>query len=143
MTKEEVLQGALSLNGNDRKYTVTVEGDKITIQSEFSANATGTRTGTFCCVAHLNNDNTYVETHSARDGRQSQFGKVVKVQKSISFTFGGESDAVEVKKEYFSSEEIDMSEFFHRYNIFFISNHIGSRFLQQKSCRFRLLRQTE
>ena len=43
MTKQEVLQGALALNGNDKKYTVTVEGDKITIQSKFSANAISTR----------------------------------------------------------------------------------------------------
>ena len=106
MTKEEVLQGALALNDSDKQYTVTVEGDTITIQSKFSANATGTRTGTFRCVAHLNDDNTYVETHSARDGRRSQFGKVVKVQKSISFTFGGGSDTVEVEKESFNSEDI-------------------------------------
>ena len=106
MTKQEALQGALALNGSDKQYTVTVEGDTITIQSKFSANATGTRTGTFRCVAHLNDDNTYVETHSARDGRRSQFGKVVKVQKSISFTFGGGSDTVEVEKESFNSEDI-------------------------------------
>jgi len=106
MTKQEVLQGALTLNGSDKQYTVTVERDTITIQSKFSANATGTRTGTFRCVAHLNDDNTYVETHSARDGRRSQFGKVVKVQKSISFTFGGGSDTVEVEKESFNSEDI-------------------------------------
>ena len=106
MTKQEVLQGALTLNGSDKQYTVTVESDTITIQSKFSANATGTRTGTFRCVAHLNDDNTYVETHSARDGRRSQFGKVVKVQKSISFTFGGGSDTVEVEKESFNSEDI-------------------------------------
>ena len=106
MTKQEVLQGAITLNGSDKQYTVTVESDTITIQSKFSANATGTRTGTFRCVAHLNDDNTYVETHSARDGRRSQFGKVVKVQKSISFTFGGGSNAVEVEKESFNSEDI-------------------------------------
>ena len=106
MTKQEVLQGALTLNGSDKQYTVTVESDTITIQSKFSANATGTRTGTFRCVAHLNDDNTYVETHSARDGGRSQFGKVVKVQKSISFTFGGGSDTVEVEKESFNSEDI-------------------------------------
>ena len=106
MTKEEVLQGALALNGSDKKYTVSVEDDRITIQSKFSANAIGTRTGTFCCVAHLNNDNTYVETHTAHDGRRSQFGKVVKMQKSISFTFGGGSDTVEVERESFSSENI-------------------------------------
>ena len=106
MTKQEVLQGALTLNGSDKQYTVTVERDTITIQSKFSANAIGTRTGTFRCVAHLNDDNTYVETHSARDGRRSQFGKVVKVRKSISFTFGGGSDTVEVEKESFNSEDI-------------------------------------
>ena len=108
MTKEEVLQGALTLNGSDKKYTVSVEGDRITIQSKFSANAIGTRTGTFCCIANLNNDNTYVETHTAHDERRSQFGKVVKVQKSISFTFGGGSDTVEVERESFSSENIKM-----------------------------------
>ncbi len=106
MTKEEVLRGALALNGSDSKYTVAVEGDKITIQAKFSANATGTRMGVFSCVAHLNDDNTYVETHTAHDGRRSQFGKVVKVQKSISFTFGGGSDEVEVEKEGFNSEDI-------------------------------------
>lgn len=106
MTKEEVLQGALALNGSDKKYTVTVEGDKITIQSKFSANAISTRKGTFCCVAHLNNDNTYVETHTANDGRRSQLGKVVRVQKSISVTFGGGSDTIEVEKESFNSEDI-------------------------------------
>ena len=105
MTKQEVLQGALSLNGSDKKYVVTVGDNKIVIESKFNANATGTRKGTFRCIAHLNDDNTYVETHSAHDGRRSEFGKVVKVQKSISFTFGG-NDGVEVKKETFNSEDI-------------------------------------
>ena len=31
MTKQEVLQGALALNGCDKKYTVTVDSDKIII----------------------------------------------------------------------------------------------------------------
>ncbi|MBQ9131362.1 MAG: hypothetical protein IJX62_02675 [Clostridia bacterium] len=106
MTKQEVLQGALALNGSDQKYIVTVEDDKIMIESRFNANATGTRRGTFRCIAHLNDDNTYVETHSAHDGRRSQFGKVVTVQKSISFTFGGNSGTAEVEKESSDSEEI-------------------------------------
>lgn len=105
MTKQEVLQGALDLNGSDKKYVVTIEDNKIIIESKFNANATGTRKGTFRCVAHLNDDETYIETHSAHDGRRSEFGKVVKVQKSISFTFGGK-DEVEVEKETFHSEEI-------------------------------------
>lgn len=106
MTKQEVLQGALALNGSDKKYVVTIEDNKIIIESRFNANATGTRKGSFRCVAHLNDDNTYVETHSAHDGRRSEFGKVVKVQKSISFTFGGNNETVEVEKETFNSEEI-------------------------------------
>ena len=106
MTKQEVLQGALDLNGSDKKYVVTIEDNKIIIESQFNANSTGTRKGSFRCVAHLNDDNTYVETHSAHDGRRSEFGKVVMVQKSISFTFGGDDDAVEVEKETFNSEDI-------------------------------------
>ena len=106
MTKEEVLQGAIALNGSDKKYIVTVEDNKIIIESKFNANATGTRRGTFRCIAHLNGDNTYVETHTAHNGRRSQFGKVVKVQKSISFTFGGDGATVEVEKESFNSEDI-------------------------------------
>lgn len=106
MTKEEVLQGALALNGSDKSYAVTVKDDKITIQSNFSANATGTRAGTFRCVAHLNDDNTYVETHVAHDGGRSEFGKVVKIQKSITLSFGGENGKIEIEKESFNSEEI-------------------------------------
>ena len=105
MTKQEVLQGALDLNSSDKKYVVTIEDNKIIIESKFNANATGTRKGTFRTVAHLNDDETYVETHSAHDGRRSEFGKVVKVQKSISFTFGG-NDGVKVEKEAFNSEDI-------------------------------------
>ena len=106
MTKQEVLQGALALNGDGKKYTVTVEGDTITIQAKYSANATGTRKGTFQCSAHLHDDQTYVETHDSHEGGRSTFGKSVKVQKSISFTFGGDSDAIEVEKESFNSEDL-------------------------------------
>ena len=106
MTKQEVLQGALALNGDDQKYTVTVEGDTITIQAKYSANATGMRKGTFQCSAHLYDDHTYVEMHKSHDGGRSMLGKSVKVQKSISFTFGGDSGTVEVEKESFNSEEL-------------------------------------
>lgn len=106
MTKQEVLQGALALNGDGKKYTVTVEGDTITIQAKYSANATGTRKGTFQCSAHLHDDQTYVETHKSHDSGRSTLGKSVKVQKSISFTFGGDSDAIEVEKESFNSEDL-------------------------------------
>ena len=106
MTKQDVLQGALALNGSNEKYTITIEENKIMIESKFNANATGTRRSTFRYIAHLNDDNTYVETHSQHDGRRSQLGKVVKVKKSISFTFGGDDKTVEVEKETFNSEDI-------------------------------------
>ena len=106
MTKQEILQGALALNGDDKKYRVTIEDDKIIIQARYAANATHTRDATFRCIAHLNDDNTYVETHTDYDGRRNGFGKAVKVQKSISFTFGGEGDSVKVEKETFNSEDI-------------------------------------
>ena len=85
MTKDEVLQGALALNGNDKKYTVTVKGDKIIIEARYSSLK---RNATFRCVAHLNDDKTYVETHSAHDGTRSEFGKVAIAQMSISFSLG-------------------------------------------------------
>lgn len=104
MTKEEVLQGALALNGDEKKYIVTVEDNKIILQTEYRASIG--RTGVFKCVAHLNDDNTYVETNSSHDGRRNELGKVIKVQKSISFTFGGESKTIEVEREEFNSEDI-------------------------------------
>lgn len=106
MTKEEVLQGALALNDENKKYIVTVEENKIIIQSKYYATPTHTRTGTFRCIARLNDDNTYVETHSDNNGRRMQCGKVAKVEKSITFTFGGKNDAVEVEKDEFNSEDI-------------------------------------
>ena len=100
MTKEEVLQGALALNGDGKGYVVTVEGDRIVIQTEYSA----IRDGSFCCVAHLNDDNTYVETHTDNSGRGSLGGKSVRVKRSISFTFG--DGGVEVEKKAFNSQEL-------------------------------------
>ena len=106
MRKAEVLQGALALNGDDKKYTVSTEGDKIIIEAKYSANLARTRKGTFRLIAPLNDDNTYVETNSVHDGRHSSFGKSIKIKKSISFSFGSENDTVEVKREDFNSEEI-------------------------------------
>lgn len=106
MTKCEVLEGALALNGDNKKYTVATDGDKIIIEAKYRANIAGTRSGTFRCVAHLNDDNTYTETHSDSDGGDAMGGKVVKVQKSFWFTFGGESGEMEAEKDEFNSEDI-------------------------------------
>jgi hypothetical protein len=104
MTKDEVLQGALALNGDDKKYTVSVGDDKIIIEAKYYGSPK--RNATFRCVAHLNDDKTYVETHSDHDGSRSEFGKVAIAQKYISFSFGEKSNTIEAKKESFNSENI-------------------------------------
>ena len=51
MTKQEVLQGALALNCNDKKYTITVKGDKIIIETKYRGSRV--RESTFRCIAHI------------------------------------------------------------------------------------------
>ena len=102
MTKQEVLQGALSLNGDDKKYTITVEDDKIIIETKYYG--TPKRKATFRFIAHLRDDNTYTETSFDSDGYSMQYGSFTKTKKSVSFTFGGKNENVEVEKDSFDSE---------------------------------------
>ena len=102
MTKQEVLQGALSLNGDDKKYTITVEDDKIIIETKYYG--TPKRKATFRFIARLRDDNTYTETSFDSDGYSMQYGSFTKNKKSVSFTFGGKNENVEVEKDSFDSE---------------------------------------
>ncbi len=102
MTKQEVLQGALSLNGDDKKYTITVEDDKIIIETKYYG--TLKRKATFRFIARLRDDNTYTETSFDSDGYSMQYGSFTKNKKSVSFTFGGKNENVEVEKDSFDSE---------------------------------------
>ena len=72
MTKQEVLQDALALNGSDKKYTVTVEGDKIIIETKYRG--TRARESTFRCIAQLKDNKTYTETTYDFDGYRKQYG---------------------------------------------------------------------
>ena len=94
MTKQEVLQGALKLNGSDKKYTVTVEGDKIIIETKYCGSRM--RESTFRCIAKLKDDRTYTETTSDFDGYRTQYGVR---KKAVSYCLDG-------SKEVFDSEEI-------------------------------------
>ncbi len=94
MTKQEVLQGALALNSSDKKYTVTVEGDKIIIETKYRG--TRVRESTFRCIAHLKADNTYTESTYDFDGYRQQYGVR---KKAISYCLDG-------SKQTFDSEEI-------------------------------------
>ncbi len=94
MTKQEVLQGALALNGSDKKYTVTVENDKIIIEIKYRGSRV--RESTFRCIAQLKDDKTYTETTYDFDGYRSQYGVR---KKTVSYCLDG-------SKEVFDSEEI-------------------------------------
>lgn len=102
MTKYEVIEGALALNGDYKDYVVTTEGDKIIIETKYNSRAIHKRTGTFRCVAHLNDDNTYTEVHYANDGGYAYYGKA----SSVSFSFGKKGDGSGIAKEEFNSEKV-------------------------------------
>ncbi len=94
MTKDEILQGALALNGSDKKYTVTVESDKIIIETKYRG--TRVRETTFRCIAHLKDDNTYTEATYDFNGYRRQYGIR---KKTVSYCSDG-------SKEVFDSEAI-------------------------------------
>lgn len=94
MTKEDVLQGALTLNESDKKYTVSVEGDTIIIETKY--HGTRVRESTFRCVAQVKDDKTYTETTYDFDGYRKQYGVR---KKAVSYRLGE-------SKEAFDSEEI-------------------------------------
>jgi len=94
MTKQEVLQGALSLNDGDKKYTVTVEGDKIIIETKYRGSRV--RESTFRCIAQLKDNKTYTEKTYYFDEYRKQYGAR---EKSASYRLDG-------SKEVFDSEEV-------------------------------------
>ena len=99
MTKEEVLQGALTLNGDDKKYTVTVENDAITVRTKSDSG------DVFRCTAHLNDDNTYVETHAAVGIGPDYGGKAASASVTFSFSRNKNSEKIEVEKRSFKSAD--------------------------------------
>ncbi len=94
MTKQEVLQGALSLNGSDKKYAVRIEGDKIIIETRYSDACV--RKSMFRCVAQLKDDKTYTEATYDFDGCHKQYGVRKKI---VSYSLDG-------SKSVFDSEEV-------------------------------------
>lgn len=95
MTKQEVLQGALALNGSDKDYTVTVNDDKIIIEMKYRG--INMREAKFRCIARLKDDGTYTETNYAGDGYHIQYGKIH--TKTVSCS-------LDRSKEVFESKEI-------------------------------------
>lgn len=118
MTKQEVLNGALALNGEEKNYIIKVEGDKIIIEVKykdaivFSPLSPREDLSIFRSIACLNDDKTFVEIHKHIESSKGifKFMKSVsyghKVEKSISFGYNkntGKTGAVVVNfnsKEY-------------------------------------------
>jgi hypothetical protein len=66
MTKQEVLQGALALNGEEKDYTVAVDGDRIIIERKHSE--TPYAKTAFRYIALLKNNNTYIDAYFDKYG---------------------------------------------------------------------------
>ena len=65
-TKQEVLQGALALNGEEKDYTVAVDGDRIIIERKHSE--TPYAKTAFRYIALLKNNNTYIDAYFDKYG---------------------------------------------------------------------------
>ena len=120
---QEVLQGALSLNGDDKKYVITVEDNKIITTVKwmdavlFAPNAVTDEVKQFKFIAKLNEDGTWLEidesksvTKSAGAGgfsmNYSSFkGKEIRFNKTIAFGKNREDGSVGVIQIAFNSEE--------------------------------------
>ena len=102
MTKQEVLQGATALNGDDKNYTVTTDGDKIILETQYYG--TVKRKAIFRFTVRLRGDGTYTESCYNNDGHSVQYGSFSKSQKSVSITFGKGGGKPEIENESFDSE---------------------------------------
>lgn len=94
MTKQEVIEGALTLNDNYKKYTVTTDGDKIIIEAKY--HDIPSRESTFRCVARLKDNNTYTETTCDLAGSGVRYGVR---KKAVLYTLNG-------TKETFDSKDV-------------------------------------
>lgn len=123
LTIQQVLYGALALNGNDKKYIVTVEGNNIITTVKwmdatfFAPNLVTNEMREFKFIATLNNDNTWSELDetetiqkTAGPGglsmRKSFFvGKTYRYSKTIALGKKNGSDKVGLVSGTFSTQE--------------------------------------
>ena len=123
MNKEEVLKGALALNGNDKNYTISLDGDRIIMQVKwmdavhFAPDAVTDEMRSFSFSVTLGQDGTYTELDQAQkrsaeftagglSGSYSSFkGTQISFNKTISFSKDRSSGETGVNAYTFSSEE--------------------------------------
>lgn len=123
MTKKEILEGALSLNGDDKKYTVAVDGDKITMSIKwmdavlFTADSVSDEMKSFQFIVTLHDDNTWTELDKSKSsnvtvgrggisgGYSSFSGKSISFNKTIALGKKKDEDEAGIVKFEFNSEE--------------------------------------
>jgi len=123
MNIQEVLQGALALNGDDKKYSVTVEGDKIITTVKwmdavfFAPDSVTDEVRQFKFIAKLNDNNTWLEIDESKSVKKSAGmgglsmnyssfkGKEISFNKTIGIGKNREDGSVGVIKIEFNSEE--------------------------------------
>lgn len=123
MNIQEVLQGALALNGDDKKYSITVEGDKIITTVKwmdavfFAPDSVTDEVRQFKFIAKINDNNTWLEIDESKAVKKSAGigglsmnyssfkGKEISFNKTIGIGKNREDGSVGVIKIEFNSEE--------------------------------------
>ena len=123
MNIKEVLQGVLALNGDDKKYVITTEDNKIITTVKwmdavlFSSDSVTDEMKEFKFIAKLNDDGTWSETDESKSVKKSVGsggmsmsysgfkGKQISFNKTIAIGKNKEDGSVGVVKFQFNSEE--------------------------------------
>lgn len=123
MNMQEVLQGALSLNGDDKKYVITVEGNQIITTIKwmdavfFAPGSVTDEIKEFKFIAKLNDNGTWLEVDESKSIKKSAGmgglsmnyssfkGKEISFNKTIGIGKNREDGSVGVIKTEFNSEE--------------------------------------
>lgn len=120
---QQVLQGALALNGEDKKYVVTVEGNDIITTVKwmdavfFAPEVVTDEVRQFQFIARLKEDGTWLEIDESKAVKRSAGlgglsmnyssfkGKEISFNKTIAIGKNRQDDSVGVVKVSFNSEE--------------------------------------
>ena len=123
MNIQEVLQGALALNGEDKKYVITIDGDKIIttvkwMDALFFAPASVTdEVKEFKFIAKVNENGTWLEIDESKSVKKSAGmgglsmnyssfkGKEISFNKTIGIGKNRQDGSIGVIKIEFNSEE--------------------------------------
>ena len=123
MNIQEVLKGALALNGEDKKYSVAVEDDKIITTVKwmdavfFAPDSVTDEVRQFKFIAKLNDNNTWLEIDESKSVKKSAGmgglsmnyssfkGKEISFNKTIGIGKNREDGSVGIIKIEFNSEE--------------------------------------